>query len=240
MKLTIITVAYNSEQFFGECLDFLKSIKGEGNVECILIDGGSKDNTLMLAKKAGCFDLIVSEPDKGISHAFNKGVFLASSDYICFLNSDDYYNKDSFICLLNYLHKTNSDIIYCDSCQINGREKKLKKRYLGPGWISLPFTFGACVFKKKLFEIYGVFDINKKIAMDVDFVLRFWDEESILCEYLNKTLLVQRGGGVSDIQRVKGYIEYMKSAKSRYGSVLSCFGFIRKYMAHITYKYGLR
>jgi len=88
MKVSIITATYNSERNIAECL---QSLAGQTykNIEHIIIDGGSKDKTLDIIKSAKSVSKYISEPDKGIYDALNKGIQMATGDVIGFLHSDD-------------------------------------------------------------------------------------------------------------------------------------------------------
>ena len=94
MKVSIITVTYNSADTLQSCIDSVAS-QSYNNIEHIVIDGSSKDNTLEIIQKNTSVSRYISEPDNGLYHAMNKGLKLASGDVIGFLNSDDIYeNKD--------------------------------------------------------------------------------------------------------------------------------------------------
>jgi glycosyltransferase involved in cell wall biosynthesis len=238
--LSIVTISYNSAEYIEKCI---KSVVVNKNpfVEYIVIDGGSTDSTIEIVEKFNLeIDFFISEKDFGISHAFNKGVFNSKGKYICFLNSDDFYMPCVIDDIIDVIQNSNDefDLIYGQTEQFDNEVVNLKKSYRGPVWVSFPFTFGASFYKKSLFEKYGLFDLNKKIGMDVDFLLRIW--RYIKVKELPCTLLRQRAGGISDKQRVKGYFEYFCSAKKEYGNVLAAIGFCRKYLAYFTKKIGVR
>ena len=89
-KLSVITVVYNGEKYIE---DAIKSVLSEKNdyIEYIIIDGASEDATLNIIEKyKNNIDVVISEPDEGIYDAMNKGIGVASGDYVVFLNSDDY------------------------------------------------------------------------------------------------------------------------------------------------------
>src|SRR4030042_3460767 len=94
--VSIITPTLNSERFIG---DNIKSILNQTNtnIEHIIIDGGSTDNTLAFVKSSDPKAIVISEPDKGISDAFNKGLKIAKGDIIAILNSDDYYAHNQIV-----------------------------------------------------------------------------------------------------------------------------------------------
>ncbi len=124
IKVSIITVTYNAEQFIEKTI---KSIINQSyeNIEIIVIDGKSTDNTLNIIKKySDNIDRYISEADTGIYDAMNKGIDLATGDYITFLNAgDDYINNQ----VINDLFKnldTSTDVVYADHISVlNNKEK---------------------------------------------------------------------------------------------------------------------
>ena len=94
-KISIITISYNAEVTIEKTLKSIKS-QSYDNIEHIIVDGGSKDNTLEICNSYPHVSKIISEPDKGVYDAFNKGIKSATGDVIGFLNADDtFYNENS-------------------------------------------------------------------------------------------------------------------------------------------------
>lgn len=92
--VTVITVCLNSSKTIEQCIESVLQQTYE-NIEYIIIDGGSTDDTLnILGNYSNSIDYYISEPDRGLYHAMNKGLELASGEYILFLNSDDWYEQD--------------------------------------------------------------------------------------------------------------------------------------------------
>jgi glycosyltransferase involved in cell wall biosynthesis len=97
MKISVITVVLNAATTIERCL---KSVKNQthGNIELIVIDGGSTDGTLdIIGRYRSCITYFISEPDRGLYHAMNKGIKVATGEYIYFLNSDDYFCDDDVV-----------------------------------------------------------------------------------------------------------------------------------------------
>ena len=117
LKVTVITVCYNSQKFIEKTIDSVLAQKYE-NIEYLIIDGGSEDLTLSIIKKyANSSDKIkwLSEEDGGIYDAMNKGISLASGDIVGFLNSDDFYANDIVIStVVDNLNNSNHDLCYAD------------------------------------------------------------------------------------------------------------------------------
>ena len=176
-KISIITITYNSEKTIEQTI--LSVIKQKYlNLEYIIVDGGSKDNTLNIINKYKSYIYrIISEPDEGISDAFNKGIREASGDIIGIINSDDMLNVDA----LQKLNDTmiefpDYDIYYGNSIIFNGNNNYVYKpknkiedilRYM---FISHPSTF----VKKYCYEKYGGFDLHYKCAMDFELLSRMF------------------------------------------------------------------
>ena len=141
MKVSIITVTFNSELYVADCLASVKAQKYH-NIEHIIIDGGSTDKTISIVKKFSNIKKVVSEPDKGIYHAMNKGIEIASGDIIGFLNSDDFYSNDEVISKVakEFEKDPNLDICYADLIYVDQKNTKKTVRY-----------FKSSEFKKGLF-----------------------------------------------------------------------------------------
>jgi len=188
IKISIITVCYNSEKLIKRCIDSVLPLLKERNdlLEYIIVDGASKDNTLSIIKSntSDCQNVrIISEPDKGIYDAMNKGIRAAEGEYVYFLNSDDALIPSDFAKLLDFVDKDNSfDCVYCDvertDLSDNGTEvcKKIWKPYddfriLNIGMI---FSHQGTICKKDTVIRLGLFDLQFKIAADWDLILRIY------------------------------------------------------------------
>lgn len=178
IKVSIVTVTYNSEQYLKRCIESVKNQK-YSNIEYIIIDGHSKDRTLEIIDKyykQGIINKYISEPDNGIYDAMNKGIDLASGEVIALLNSDDEYFDENTIERISNLFGNDIDFVYGDVVYIrkNNRyfrywktgELNLKKiRY---GWqIPHPAFFVRTNIAKEM-----KYNLNYKIASDFDFILR--------------------------------------------------------------------
>jgi len=202
LKISIITISFNSEN---SILQTLQSVKNQlyKDYEYVLIDGGSKDGTLTIANKQDHISKIISEPDKGIYDAINKGIKNSSGDIIGFLNSDDtFYDKNSLQHIVDAFDKDTDcifgDLIYTDK---NDKVKRVwkgsafKKGAFKKGWMPAHPTFYC---RRSVYEKLGQYDDSFKIAGDFELMLRFLEKHNIRSKYIPKTLVNMKVGGASN------------------------------------------
>lgn len=197
-KISIVTVSYNSDKYIDQTITSVAAQTYE-NIEYIIIDGGSNDGTIDIIKKNEAhIDRWMSEPDDGIAHAMNKGIDLATGDYILFLHSDDYLLNPKAIEEASLLFKNKLDIyIFPVILKDNDTFKRSLARPLN-FWTN--FKMGSChqgqFCSKKLFEKLGVFDTDFKITMDYDFLLRAYRADASSLS-INIPISVMRLTGIS-------------------------------------------
>tara|TARA_R110000823_G_scaffold174253_1_gene306864 strand:+ start:249 stop:1247 length:999 start_codon:yes stop_codon:yes gene_type:complete len=175
--ITIITVVFNGELFLEETIQSVLNQTYE-NVEYIIIDGGSTDGTLDIIRKyEHAIDYWVSESDKGMYDALNKGLALAQGDILNFINSDDYfYDCEVLASMSEYFLKNGAQCAYGKSEYVNlhgGKifEKKplsYKKRYLKT--LGLFFSQPTFFWTKKLMKRNGLIDLKYQVSADYDFI----------------------------------------------------------------------
>lgn len=205
LKLSIITVTLNSENHIKYCLDSIAS-QTYRNIEHLIIDGCSTDNTIHIINQHQLNSIILSEPDKGIYDAMNKGIERATGDIVGFLNSDDYYiDRDSLTKIVEKFNEIPnldacySDLIYTNSdTSRNIRYWKSSKFFPGlfsKGWCPPHPTFYV---RRLIYKRFGKFNLNYHIASDVELMMRFLEVNKINSFYLSKALVKMRIGGVSN------------------------------------------
>ncbi len=172
MKFSIITVCYNAE----DCIEgTIRSVLHQSykNIEYIIIDGGSKDNTMKIINKyKGDIDVIVSEPDQGIYNAMNKGQKLAKGEYLNFLNAGDTFKNKNTLSIVNENIKKETKIISGDFNLIttNNKSKIIKTKKIT--WKYFKKDFYAC--HQAIFihsSIVSFYDVSYKIKADYKWVL---------------------------------------------------------------------
>ncbi|MDR0467686.1 MAG: glycosyltransferase [Campylobacteraceae bacterium] len=222
-KISIITVVYNGEKYVE---DALKSVVNQSykNLEYIIIDGKSIDNTLNIIKKyEDKISKIISEKDNGLYDAMNKGVQLATGDIVGILNSDDFYIDNMTLNKIAQIFEENRqiDIVYSDLMYVDEVDtdkvvrfwKSGKQQSFKNGWHPPHPTMFV---KKELYDKYGLFDTDFKISADYELMLRFIEKNRANLFYLPETTVKMRVGGVSNksIKNiVKANIEVLKAWK---------------------------
>jgi len=223
VKISIITVTYNSEQTIRTTLDSVAKQTWH-EIEHIIIDGSSSDRTLEIIKEFPHVSLVISEKDEGIYDAMNKGIRKSSGDVIGFLNSDDWFYSDSIIAEIHNGFHLNVDAVYGDLVFVKNELDTVPKRI----WISEPYkneaflsgwvpphpTFYA---KKSVYLQYGLFKSELMFAADFDIMCRFLEKESIVTKYLPGYKVKMRLGGATTkniTNIIKGNIEIFKSLRA--------------------------
>ena len=201
---SIVTVSFNSQETI---LDTFNSIRNQDykNIEYIVVDGGSKDKTLEIINENN--DIIsnwVSEPDKGIYDAMNKGIKMSTGEFVAILNSDDvYYDNNVVSKVVNHFTENNCDIVYGNLNYVEqyNLEKIVRKwrcneykEVFLKGWHPAHPSFFV---RKKLYENFG-FDLDFKIAADFEIMFRFMEIHKMNSSYLNQVLVKMRTGGESN------------------------------------------
>ena len=205
MKESIITCTYNSAATIA---DTIRSVNAQTypNIEHIIVDGLSKDNTLEIVKQyARERQIIKSEKDNGIYDAFNKGIRMATGDIIGVLNSDDFFTSNNIIeQVVNAFDKENIDAVYGDIHFVNSDNLNKCVRYYSsksfrPWMMRMGFMFAHPSFyvKREYYENLGLYKTDYKIAADFELLLRFVVKNKINCKYLPLDFVTMRTGGAS-------------------------------------------
>lgn len=207
MKVSIITIAFNSAETIE---DTIQSVIAQdyNNIEYIIIDGGSNDDTLNIIEKyKDWIHKVISEPDKGIYDAMNKGVNNASGDLIGILNSDDFYaHSDVISKVVSKITEANTDSIYADLVYVdrNNTNEVTRKWISGSyedgmflkGWMPPHPTF---FLKKICYDKYGTYTLKLKSAADYELMLRMLHKHKISTTYLPQIITKMRVGGESNV-----------------------------------------
>ncbi len=227
-KISIVTVVYNAHSLIERTI---KSVLEQTyvNIEYIIIDGGSSDGTLELAEKFQHeVAVILSGKDNGIYDAMNKGLGIATGDYILFLNAgDELYSEQT---IANVVAMGEADVYYGNTAVVGENGVVQGDRRLSPpeqlNWKSL--QYGMCVShqsfiaKRALCEPY---DLHYKVSSDIDWVIRVLKKSDKILNirtYISKFL----EGGTSDKNRIWALME-------RFGIMTKHYGFFQTLLNHI-------
>ena len=204
MHISIITATYNAAQYLQHLIDSIKLSKTH-EVEFIIIDGNSIDNTLDIIKNNNAFiDYWQSEPDKGIYDAWNKGVLKAKGDWVMFLGADDELLPNALQQYLDILKSVpdikNYDIISSKVQMIDNTGKLIRIRGWAFEWPlflkEMTIAHPGALHSKKYFNQYGLFDINYRIVGDYELLLRAGSQ--LKAFFIDKITVKMREGGMSD------------------------------------------
>lgn len=209
IMISIITATYNSAKTIN---DTIKSVLCQTNkdFEYIIVDGGSTDETIDIVKsyESEFFGRLkwVSEKDKGIYDAMNKGIKMASGDIIGILNSDDYYTSDDILQTIADAFKCqNVDAIYGDIHFIkDGVPDKCVRYYssrlFSPFWLRFGFMPAHPSFycKREVFDKSGLYRLDYKIGSDYEMMVRLFRKHKISSRYVPKDFVTMRTGGASN------------------------------------------
>ena len=206
LKISIITVSFNSAETIKETIESIL-IQDYNNIEYIIIDGGSSDETIDIVKSySEKISYFISEKDNGIYDAMNKGIKAATGDIVGILNSDDFY-PNSFVLsnVAKSFKKYNCDAVYGDLVYVKEKDTTQIKRYwqagnyntskIKNGWMLPHPTFFV---KKVMYDRHGLYNSDLKCAADYEMILKLLYKENISVHYIPMILVKMRMGGASN------------------------------------------
>lgn len=206
MNISVITVAYNSAATIRDTLESVAA-QTHANVEHLVIDGASQDGTLDIVRRSGTrVAAVLSEPDRGIYDAMNKGLALATGELVGFLNADDVYACPDTLSIMSEALTTSGaesvygDLVYVRSDNLSAvvrywRSGPFQRSMLRYGWMPPHPTFYV---RRALIQSIGGFDACLRIAADYDFMLRCLSRPGASVVYLPEVLVRMRSGGASN------------------------------------------
>jgi glycosyltransferase involved in cell wall biosynthesis len=207
MKISIITVVYNNEKTIE---DAMQSVLGQTyiNIEYIIIDGKSKDNTANLIDeykdKLGYF---ISEKDNGLYDAMNKGILACTGDVIGILNSDDLYQDSNVIkdVMEQFNNDPELDILYGNLVYVksddtnrivrNWKSKSYYKNFFENA--NVP-PHPSLFVRSDVYKSVGLFDLEYKLAADYELMLRMFKKHDFKSKYFNRLIIKMRLGGATN------------------------------------------
>lgn len=221
MKVTIITATYNSSATIEDTLQSVAS-QDYPMVEHVIVDGLSKDDTLDRVKRYPHVARVVSEKDKGIYDAMNKGISMATGDVIGILNSDDFYASDAVLTkVMDTFQRTGCDALYGDLVYVDKDQTDRVVRYWKSGeyqdnafkwgWMPPHPTFFV---RRSLYEKHGLFNLEMKTAADYELMLRIIHKGKTRVAYIPEIMVKMRTGGASNqslMNRIKANADDAKA-----------------------------
>ena len=208
MKISIITVTYNSASTLRGSIESVLN-QSYSDIEYIIVDGLSKDNTVDIIKE---FEPMfngrlrwVSEKDKGMYDAMNKGIRMATGDVVGILNSDDFYHRNDVIAeITKGFNDKNVEATFADVRFVNPSDlDKTVRYYSSKNFTPNRFRFGfmpahpSFFTYKKNFETFGYYQTDYKIAADYELLTRFLYTHRLKYKYLPLDVMKMRTGGMS-------------------------------------------
>src|ERR1700761_4244469 len=225
-KLSVITIVYNNAK---DVERTMLSVLGQtyDNIEYIIVDGASTDGTLnIIHQYKDRIAKFISEPDEGIYDAMNKGLTLATGDYVLFMNSgDEIYANDTVASV--FASADDADIYYGETEMINDEGQSLgRRRHQAPEVLSLPsFKYGMSVSHQAIYikrSLTGPYDRKYQLSSDIDWILRAIKKAKTIVnvhQYVAKYLI----GGVSKKRHRQSLNERFAIMKQHYGLLPTVF-----------------
>jgi glycosyltransferase involved in cell wall biosynthesis len=229
VKVSVVTVSYNAGRTIGRTLESFFEQR-HPDKELVVVDGGSTDDTLAIVRSFGEDGLrLVSERDRGLYDAMNKGLALYSGDAVGFLNADDRYQDAGVVGdIAQALAEV--DIVYGDLDFVDARDdRKVVRSWRGKpfesgafrrGWMPPHPTFYA---RRAVIEAVGEFDLGMKISADYDFMLRAMELNGFTSRFLPRVMIRMLTGGASTAglaSYLRGNLEALRARRRWLGSGL--------------------
>lgn len=206
MKISIVTPAFNSAKTIQHTIESVAQ-QTYPNVEYIIVDGGSKDATAkIVAQYNDVVDIFISEPDRGVYDAMNKGIRMASGDVVAILNSDDFYTHSRVLeQIATAFYQAEVDSVYGDLQYVDHHQpNRIVRHWESGGFVRENFLAGwmpphpAFFVKKAVYQRYGLFNLSLRSSADYELMLRFLYKHRISTSYLQDVLVRMRTGGMSN------------------------------------------
>jgi len=205
LKVSIITVVLNNKETIEGAIN---SVLGQTyeDIEYIIIDGKSVDGTVEIVESYGDkINIFISEQDKGLYDAINKGIKCATGDVVAVLHSDDLFCDNHVVSdMMENMSASSAEFCFSDMVIVDSLSNKILRYYMASYFSRWMFRMGwmpphpTCFINKSLFDEFGLYSLEYKVAGDFDFLLRIFYERDINWSYLNRITVKMRQGGVSN------------------------------------------
>jgi glycosyltransferase involved in cell wall biosynthesis len=223
MRISIITVTYNSAATLQHTLESVNN-QDYPDIEHVLVDGGSTDETVSIIQSYPHVAQWVSEKDRGLYDAINKGIQMATGDVIGILNSDDFFPGNHIVTqIANSFEQNNVSAVYGDIAFVKpGKLEKIVRLYSSRKFTPRRFGYGympahpSFYVRKSCYDSLGLYKLDYKIAADYELLMRFIFKNGISYAYIPEILVYMRTGGVSNKNLLSRYTlnkEIIKACK---------------------------
>ena len=243
MKITIITVCFNSAATLADTIDSVAA-QDYADKEHVIIDGASSDATLSIIRSAPSVSRYISEPDNGIYDAMNKGLALAEGDVIGFLNADDFYADPTILSQVAavfsdpVIDACYADLVYVDQLDISRivrywRSQPYTNGLFQRGWMPAHPTFFV---RSNCYRALGGFDLNFRRQADFELTMRYLCVNQLKSRYIANIWVKMRMGGVSNnsvLGVIKGNLEAYQACRKHGISVFMPFFILRKILSRL-------
>ena len=206
MKVSIITVTMNSERYLSDCINSVCR-QNYRDIEHIIIDGKSTDGTLnIILQNLDHISYWVSETDRGMYDAINKGLEMATGDVVGILNSDDMFaSADAVKSIVDCFETTGTDTVYGDLVYVDAcNTQKILRYWKGVSYKRSRFRYGwmpahpTFYMRRELIEQHGVYENHYYTAADYEFMARYLFLHKVSSQYIDTMLVKMRSGGISN------------------------------------------
>lgn len=206
MRVSIITVTLNSGRYLSDCIESVRNQSHE-DIEYIIVDGRSEDDTHeIIAKNRDIISHFISEPDRGMYDAINKGIKIATGDIIGVLNSDDMFaTPDSISTIVSTFERCATDTVYGDLVYVMPDDTDIVTRYwkgkefkrgnFRKGWMPAHPTF---YIRRDLIQQFGLYENHFYTAADYEFMARYLYKHRCSATYIEEIMVKMRSGGASN------------------------------------------
>lgn len=250
MKISIITVTCNSAATLAETIASVAE-QTYPEVEHLIVDGASTDGTLdIIRDNRSTVTQWISEPDRGMYDAMNKGIAMASGDVIGFLNSDDTYAHNRVLATVsNAFEDPAIEACYADLVYVDPHDTRRVRRYMRAcdyrpglfqkGWCPPHPTF---MVRRAVYARLGGFDIGYAIGNDVELMMRFLERYRVRCRYLPGVMVKMRMGGESNrntMNIVRQNLEILRAARNNHIKIAPLTFLTAKIISRVR-QYGCR
>lgn len=227
---SIITITFNAEATLEPTLQSVAA-QQENNYEYLIIDGASKDGTVALARQYDCVTCIISEPDRGLYDAMNKGIKAATGEYLIFLNAGDtLYTPDTLKKIHDFIGENRPDILYGETAIVDS-----DRRFISMRRLKTPETLSWKSFRMGMLVCHQAFIVRRELAPLYDHSYRFSADFDwcIRCMKKARTIANTRLILINYLNEGVTTRHHKASLKERYRIMVKYYGFISVSLLHL-------